>query len=203
VGTTYEAWHSLVNLPVCQSAQLLWVKTAVDGAFQRWNMTDLKAVVPEAANPSSYHITSHTSGNTELCRIYHLTAAASAPAMAFHCAHGEIIAAGQCGDVTANACGMIQQACGTRAFATPSDCTAYIQPLVTMNKTGNPANFMSNDDTLACRVLNAGMVLAKLDMDGSACNKIKGEGGCMMGPPKSAAASLAVSGLIALLPFAL
>jgi len=107
-GKTYDTWKLLAGVAACQT-MYPGLKAATNLAFTNWNMSDLMAVVPAASASSLTTYTagpspSHATGNTEVCRIYHITVAASSAANAYHCAHGDPVAGGQCGGLVNNGC---------------------------------------------------------------------------------------------------
>jgi hypothetical protein len=202
-SASWDSWKQIAGVARCSNFS--YVKAAVDAAFG-WNTTDLMMIVG-TGNASAYSKDAPEAGNTELCRIYHLTVAAESDANALqHCMHGDIVAGGQCGGLTGNVCKMIQTACGTKAYADDAACQAAIGALAQAGKNGNPTNMMPDDDTIACRVYNAVIALAaKKNMASvdTTCNKIKMVGGCgaaAPAPQESSAIALVASSVVALLP---
>jgi len=203
---SWEAWRQIAGVARCQGGNFSYVKTAVETAFASWNMSDLMMIVG-SGNASGYSKDAPESGNTELCRIYHLTVAAESDANAMqHCMHGDLVAGGQCGGLPNNVCKMIQTACGTMAYATEAACGAAIGALAQAGKNGNPMAMAPDDDTVGCRVYNAVLALiARKTMQpvDTLCNKIKMVGGCgaaAPAPQESSAVALVASSVVALLP---
>jgi len=194
-------------------AMFAGVSTNVASAFQYWNMSDLMTVVPPATGLNAYSTSSHTSGNTEACRIYHLTVAAQGgQANLIHCAHGDVSGGNFCGDVLANGCLIINTGCGNKAYnGSSSACYSALLALGAQNKTGNMSEPMPNDDSIYCRVYNGGRALvAKNVMNNNdrdaACNRVMMMGGCggaATNAPtmaKNGASALVASSLLAFLP---
>jgi hypothetical protein len=191
VGNVYQSWKYLANQAAC--TPYATVRNSVAG-FDAWNMTDIMAAVP-SGTAGSYYV--GASGNTALCRIYHLTVATNAAAA--HCSHGDLLAsnvAGMtvssvCGDFEDNACGVIQAACGTTAFATMGACSTAIEALIP-TKMGLPGDTFG--DTFACRMLNAQLALgAKASMMATDSFCMKVANGCPAAPKKSSASALSVA----------
>jgi len=208
-ATLYNSWFNLTGSSTCGVAAYSWVQAQDAAALLYWSQGDLAAVIPPG-NPATYTTTAYTSGNTVLCRIYHLTVAAeSAAQAAIHCQHGSVGGMGACGNVSTNACGLILQACPTM-YTDMNTCGNAIQTLINSNKTGNIMSMAgSTADDVACRVYNAGSALI------SRANATAMAGLCMMagncgmmgaptmmpaGAPTNAAPLVAASVVIAMLP---
>jgi len=143
---------SLTGVASCASSGQGYVQSSVSAAFSMWSDADLIAIVPNAS-ATNYNV--GQTGNTDLCRLYHLTVASEVPS---HCSHGDLLGANQCGNITLNACGLINQACGNSVYDS-AGCAADVAPLFP-NKTGSPTDTSGKGDTLSCRLYNAGVALA-------------------------------------------
>jgi hypothetical protein len=185
---------------------------SIASAFSAWNASDLNKIFNNG--DASVYSTGQT-GNTDLCRLYHLTVATELPS---HCTHGDF---GSKNDNTAslaaacaatgedfldNLCKIVQTGCGTTAFNNSAACRTGLTALLA--KPGMPPMNASlpDDDTLACRLANAGAALAAKKVGASTdgfCNKIKGIGGCKAAvtptAAKNSATAAAASGVVALL----
>jgi len=174
VGTTTGSWQIMAGLNICK-ANFSYLSTQVSTAIATWATTDLQAVIPPDPAAANYSI-SFTSGNTDTCRIYHLSVASGSVANALiHCSHGDVLSGfpGVCGNATMTACAIVQAGCGTVAYATQAACVAAFQPYVTagvggnMAMLGNPGNMAPTDDSIACRLFFAFTALATKKAGGS------------------------------------
>jgi hypothetical protein len=189
IGTPHDSWRILANIQACKTANLTLTSNSVNQIFAAWSPADLNTSVP-AGNAGSYNVGS--SGNTALCRLYHMTVATNALT---HCSHGDLFGTDVnmgtgavttvCGTSLAdNACLVVQTACGTRAFATTAACTTAIGALLTNATTiGMPGDTTMN--TFACRMYHAGVGMAAkaggaatMNLLTSSCNAVKSVGGC-------------------------
>jgi hypothetical protein len=209
----YGAWASLTTNPNCATAAP-GLAVQVGTVLAAWAAADLQVVIPVGNAPA--YTTAMSSGNTVLCRIYHLSVAATdATQAATHCVHGSVSGFNACGNATLNACGMLGLACPTTVpFNTTNACATLIETLVAANKTGNVLSMAAQTgDTLGCRVYNGGSALAaKMMMNATAQAGLcaMAAGGCVdaaptMAPPAptgppSAAPVLAASVALVLLP---
>jgi hypothetical protein len=197
------AWKNLAKVTNCLGTTFGFVSASIDAAFANWNHSDLLAVVPMGTDLSAFTVQS--SGDTDTCRLYHLTVASTDNT---HCTHGSILGGGLCGTISAVACRMFQTACGTVAYASQSACQSAVDALLTANKTGSfpPAMGATTTDDLNCRVFQAGVALAtrKTTTAASAvavpCNGLKSPGStiCGVAPTKSSARTLVASALVML-----
>jgi len=165
----YGPWQSLSANPQCATAAP-GLAVTVGAVLASWAAADLQAVIPPG-NAAAY-TSAIVSGNTVLCRIYHLSVAATdAGQAAIHCVHGSVGGAGACGNATLNVCGMLAAACpATVPFNNTAACSTLVETLVSQNKTGNLMSIAAQtDDTLGCRIYHGGMALgAKMMMNATA-----------------------------------
>jgi hypothetical protein len=193
-----------------------WVYQQVGDAVGNWP-TILAQVVPNDASPTTYNVkdVSGAGANTETCRIYHLTAAATGAVA--HCSHGGVLGGGQCplNHPEIPACTLITKACPS-AFADAAACQAAFLPYFadqTGAKMGDPRNMMANPpttDTIACRLYHATMAVHAVAMNMTMSNanytkdcdnaKIAGASACgMMMAPTSGVAPVAASAFLSVL----
>jgi hypothetical protein len=126
------------------------------------------AAVPSGVSTASpyvpYSTTFDTSQNTQLCRIYHLGVASTDIT---HCSHGSISGGGLCGaNVVNNLCTFIQAACtfgnnATFQFADMNACTTALAISTTITM-GAPGDYVTANNTLACRYYHAGVAASYL-----------------------------------------
>jgi hypothetical protein len=197
-NSSRPAWQTLVGVSNCNTAAYAYIKQSIDAAFANWATADLLAIVPVGADLATF--STGSSGDTDTCRLYHMTVAS---VDATHCDHGSIIGGGACGVPHTVVCRVFQTACGTTAFASQTVCEAAMVGYFP-NKTGTPTATATNNDDVACRMYQAGVALAKRKASATAnvaaeCNGLKAPGGSICGKAKSSAAVVAVS-VFALLP---
>jgi hypothetical protein len=198
VNSSRVSWQTLVGVPNCNTAAYSYVKTSIDAAFANWAAADLLAIVPMGSDLSTF--STGSSGDTDTCRLYHMTVASE---VVSHCDHGSILGGGACGVPHTVACHVFQTACGTTAFASQATCEAALIGYFP-NKTGVPTTTATTNDDVACRMYQAGVALAKRKQSASAnvateCNGLKSPGATICGSAKSSATVVAVS-VFALLP---
>jgi len=205
VGTTTQAWGTMAGIASCQAiANYSYIKAEVLNAITNFNFSDLNVIVPMDTNAGMYS-TAVTTGNTDTCRIYHLTAATQIPNP--HCPHGDLTSGfpGVCVPAQTPACLMVQQACGTTNYATQAACETAFLAYITAGKIGDPTVMAPTDDSIACRLYFAITALVAKKMGGMAatvapCKSAMIAGSQVCGanssmPPsmmKSSASSLAV-----------
>jgi hypothetical protein len=196
-NSSRSAWQSLAGVTNCATATYGYIKASIDAAFANWNAADLLAIVPMGSDLASF--STGSSGDTDTCRLYHLTVASTD---ATHCDHGSILGGGACGNPVTVACRVFQTACGTTAFASQTACETQIAGYFP-NKTGTPSTGATTNDDIACRMYQAGVALAKRKSGAAVateCNGLKAPGATVCkGTAKSSAAVVAVS-VFALLP---
>jgi len=212
VGTTYQAWQQATTNAACALAanNNTWVAAQVGEALADWPAL-LPMVVPLDPAPGSYNVPaiSPANANTETCRIYHLTAAATGAIS--HCSHGSILGGGQCPlDATIPLCALIATACPSN-YNTTSACSAAFMPYFTNPMMMGDPNMMGGTppatDTLACRLFYATLAIRQKGMmnttNTTLCANAKVGGalacGMMMAPTGSGAAFVAVSSFSSLL----
>jgi hypothetical protein len=197
------AWKNLAKVTNCLGTTFGFISASIDQAFAAWSTADLLAVVPMGTDLSTFTVAS--SGDTDTCRLYHLTVASQDPT---HCTHGSILGGGACGTISGASCRMFQTACGTVAFASVSACQTAVDALIAANKTGPfpPAMGATTTDDLNCRVFQAGAALATRKTStapaavAAFCNGLKSPGStvCGVAPTKSGAPTLVASALVML-----
>jgi hypothetical protein len=192
------AWQSLAGVTNCAGATYGYIKASIDAAFAQWTPADLLAIVPMGTDLSTF--STGSAGDTDTCRLYHLTVASTDNT---HCDHGSILGGAACGTPWVVACRVFQTACGTTAFATQSACEAQLMTYFP-NRTGVPSTTATTNDDVACRMYQAGVALAKRRQSATAsvtaeCNGLKSPGGSICGAAKSSATLVAAS-VFALLP---
>jgi hypothetical protein len=167
-------------------------QAAITAAFNNWAPADFRLVVPNVSTA----FTTGSAGNTDLCRIYHLTVATQDPT---HCNHGSLLGGNNCGLITDNICNMIKVACPL-AYPVATDCTAAFGAMLLANKTGDANALTAADDSVACRVYQAGLALATKKLMGSTfanCGAVRTDKffntsatvGCLPGPAGAAPTS--------------
>ena len=141
-GTSSQAWGNMAN-KACNDTSVSLLAVTLGAAID--------TVVAPGSAPYSVL---EASGNTQACRIYHLSVAAIDPAT--HCTHGSVIGGGVCGPVVGNLCDMIEKVCtfgnnATYQFQTKTACMNGLQN-VTMGTAG-----ASSGDSLNCRYYHVGV----------------------------------------------
>jgi hypothetical protein len=214
-GGSRASWLYISNNTVCKDQANGYIYLQIAEAMQDWPV-QLAQVVPISPNLAAYSVGMPDVvmlNNTDACRIYHLSTAASNASS--HCVHGSIIGGGQCGaDPTWAVCKAVSLAC-PNAYANIGLCQAAFAPYFdpqTPQKIGNPAAAMGGaptDDSLTCRVFYATTALmtyvgknqtapANICMNAA----IAGAVGCNVSAimtPKSGAASVSLFGGLAFL----
>lgn len=165
-NSSRTSWQILSGITECKTlAQFTNQQAAISAAFASWAQADLNAVVP-AGNAGAFTV--NPTGNSDTCRLYHMTVATVDQT---HCSHGSLLGGGACGDLIANVCLLIATACPT-AYATAAECasnTTGIGSLVfaAVPRIGDPNVLTPTTDTLACRVYQAASALAVKKMGGA------------------------------------
>jgi hypothetical protein len=209
------AWLNISHNAICQATGLQYIYGQIAEAMADWP-TQLAMVVPVSPNLATYSVgmpdatsSNTTVTNTDACRIYHLSTAASN--LSVHCSHGSINGAGLCGDPTWTTCKMIMLGCPS-TFATIGACQAAFAPYFSGMMIGNPCGPMMGqvpaDDSITCRVYYATTALMSVGRGTTAPSSvcmntaILGATGCnvsaIMAPTmKSSAASVSLFGGLA------
>jgi len=166
---TYIAWQQTSTNAACAaSTNTSWVALEVGNALQNW-VALLPMVVPKDADPGNYNVPAINAAgaNTETCRLYHLTTAATGAVA--HCSHGSVLGGGQCplGHPEIPLCDLITTACGGDATACRSAFLPYLDPSKPQMM-GDPNTMMSGapvaGDTLACRLYYATLAISQKGM---------------------------------------
>jgi len=153
-GVYTDAWATLAKNN-CNDSDVMAAETGM-------GVTQLGMAVP-VGNSGPYWTGLDQTGDTQACRIYHLTAAATNPGL--HCIHGSIAGGGACGtDTVTNLCTFIGGACGfgtaTWQFKDATTCHSALAAI----PIGTPADRATN--TLDCRFYHAS-VAAQYNTGGS------------------------------------
>jgi hypothetical protein len=210
-------WLNISANPTCMAAPNKYIYAQIAEAMADWP-TQLFSVVPPSANIATYSVgiadvAAIPGNNTDACRIYHMSAAASG--LVGHCVHGSITGGGVCGDPSWAACQMIITGCPT-TYSSIGACQAAIGPYFNPAnpKLGNPCGILQTpmvvpaDDTIACRLFYATTALMAVAKNQTAMSNVcmnaavAGAVGCNVSAimaPTSDAASLSVFGGLAFL----
>jgi hypothetical protein len=223
-GGSRAAWLNVSYNSVCMVPGNMYIYYQIAAAMGLWPV-QLAMVVPTSPNLGTYSVgmpdvvgaAMSNATNTDACRIYHMTAAASGAAV--HCAHGSIAGGGICGDGSWITCQMIALGCPSN-YANIQACQAAFAPYFANMATmmGNPCGPLMQpaqipaDDTIACRVYYATRALGAVGMGSpqglpADCMnaKIAGATGCnvtmapTMAPTKSDATTVSLIGGLAFL----
>jgi len=155
-GSAREAWGTMFAASPCNNSH---VQTFL-GFYSNSTIPD--ALVPSGFSATTpYSVTFDTNQNTQACRIYHLSVAATSPVT--HCIHGSVSGGGACGTYVPNLCYLIGQACGfggnaSYQFSSSTACTtalADITPGSNQITLGTNQDWASTNNTLECRFYHA------------------------------------------------
>lgn len=141
-GTYGEAWATL-SKGVCNDTATFTFINAVGPTLDN--------LVPRGAG--SYSTTLDVGGNTQVCRIYHLTVSTTTPS---HCDHSNVPGENVCGTIDGNLCDLIGSVCafGSNASYQYANRAACIDAL--SNKTEGVYGANSGD-SLQCRYYHVGV----------------------------------------------
>jgi hypothetical protein len=201
---TRDSWRILTGVANCQIAANngTWVKASVDAAFNNWARADVDAVIP--ASTANYTVAA--AGDTEFCRLYHLTVAS---VDASHCEHGSIPSSTCFDGATPGVgavCRMILAGCGTSgansAYADAASCATAMTPVLARPGDGTTLT-PAAADTFACRAFHAGAAITTKKAGGSvaaSCANARAAAGpgCGGAAAKSDATTLGFSVAVAL-----
>lgn len=164
-GTTVQAWSTLLAASPCADNTVSNVVKIV--APTTVNNAVPTGYVTEGVNTPIYNYNLDKSGNTQACRIYHLSVASAGGATATtHCPHGTLSGGGACGsNLVENLCSLIQTACtfgpDTWKFATKQACVDGLT-----NSSAFPiamgAPTSTDGNNYACRFYHAGVAASFL-----------------------------------------
>lgn len=161
-GTRREAWASILNAAPCMDPTVMQFIAMVGNTTADMLVTPGNSV---ATPPVPYSTTFDTSGNTQVCRIYHLGVASTAPT---HCGHGTLSAGdpgqpAQCGvSKVSNLCAFIGNVCmfganATYQYASNAACMSALVASNTFNLTDGttvPTQDKAGN-TIECRFYHA------------------------------------------------